>query len=111
MVKGKNNILLIIYVFFTVISCSNVTDINSYIENTDGNIVDLQKFTDKKINFVYIFGEYTDNADISAITGCKYEGGIIQDSEYLLLLVSNKEIVYQGIFDEKNFEFSRNKKE
>ena len=111
MAKGKNSILIIICLFFIVVSCSNATDINSYIENTNENILDLQKFTEKKINFVYIFGEYTDNADISAITGCKYKGDIIQDSEYLLLLISNNEIVYQEIFDEKNFEFSRNKKE
>jgi hypothetical protein len=107
--KGKSNLLVILFVCISIISCSHITGIDGYIESTNDNIVDLQKFTDRKIDFIYIFGEYTDNKDISAIIGCKYEGDIIQDSQYLLLLVSNKEVIYKENFNEKNFEFSRNK--
>ena len=110
MEKGKINFVIIICICFLIISCSKGTNISSYINNTDNDFLDLQEFTNKKIDCVYIFGEYTDNNEISKITGSKYYGDIIQDSQYLLLLISDKEVVYKELFNEKNFEFSRKDK-
>jgi hypothetical protein len=106
MEKGRNK-FIIISVLFVLLSCSKSTDISSYIERTDKKILDLQELTNEKIDNVYIFGEYTGDNDISKIIGFEYEGEIIQDSQYLILLVSNKKVVYKDFFYEKKFEFSR----
>ena len=107
MVKEIIKRILFLFGFILFLSCSNNSKISAFIKKTNKNSVELQEFVTSKIDCIYIFGEYTDDNDISEIIGSKYESPIIHDSQYLLLILSNKEVVYSEIFNEKEFEFSR----
>jgi len=77
------------------------------LDNNDTCEIDLQKALNVKYEVMYLFGEYTQADDISAVMGIEYfrKKSIVDSHKRIILLRDNK-IVYEDDFSTLYLRFS-----
>jgi hypothetical protein len=95
-------------------SCTNTDDkLLAYIENhcnfnsKDTCYINFEKVVNIDYDEMYIFGETTTKEEISEIIRLSYKNdNYISDSEYRMILIKNKQIVYEDDFYQDKVIFS-----
>jgi len=95
-------------------SCSNTDDkILAYIENhchfnnNDTCYINFKEVVKTDYDEMYIFGETTTREEISDIIRLSYKNdNYISDSEYRMILIKNKQIVYENDYYQNKVIFS-----
>jgi hypothetical protein len=111
-----NNKIFVAFCFYVLFcsSCKNSEDkLVSYIEShcnfnkSDTCCIDFGNVVNVDYDVMYIFGESTTNDEISGIVGLPYNNdNNILDSEYRIILIKNKKIVYEDNVNQDKVIFS-----
>jgi len=114
----NNNIMKTFYIILLLMlsglffACNHTdTKIIKYVQsacpsNTDTCTIDLQKILNVDYDSMFLFGEFTQPDEISSIMGITYSSNkTIPDSEKRIILLKDKQIVYENDFSTRFMKF------
>lgn len=104
---------LCILLSLILIGCSENLDDKIYklVKNNYSNKCDFnfKQIVKEKWDYIFIFGEYFTQHDISNEIGFKYEGDETGDCEHRILIIHNNQILYNQIYNENRIVFEEEK--
>ncbi|MDR0970899.1 MAG: hypothetical protein LBM25_00765 [Bacteroidales bacterium] len=107
----KYILIFILFILITFYSCNTNYKIKRYIESncdfdkSDVCYINLKKALKTDYDTMYIFGGTTSAEEVSKIINLKYTNNNWNDDSWKIVLVKNREIVYEDEYYSRNISF------